>query len=199
MRTNQAKERRRAQGQSPGPSGDGAAQHKVQPKPAPKKAAEPRPPVEAKVRPVRSAQSGPLPPDTSGPVPAELHFGILLRRARERRGLSQQDVVRTTRIAERWLPALEEARLDLLPAPVFVTGYVRSYARLVGLDEGDLVERYQGLIQQRGEQLVQAALLEEPAPAPGLSPQQRRALVLGGCLVGALALLGVLLALLLRR
>jgi hypothetical protein len=188
LRTNQAKERRRAQ----------AAEAPVPQKAGPKKGTDPRPPVEAKVRPVRSAGSGPLPPDTSGPIPAELHFGILLRRARERRGLTQQDVVRTTRIAERWLPALEEARLDLLPAPVFVTGYVRSYARLVGLDEEDLVERYQGLTQQRSEQAALAALAEAPLVPAGPS-QQRRALVVGGCLVGLLCLLGAVLALLLLR
>lgn len=109
-----------------------------------------KPPPEAKVRPVRSATPTQVEKDSAA-VPPELHFGILLRRARERRGLSLQDVARVTRISDRWIPALEEARLDLLPAPVFVKGYVRSYARTVGLDEDDLVDRYQALTQQRAQ------------------------------------------------
>ncbi len=101
------------------------------------------------MRPVRSASVTPLSVDSTSP-PAELHFGILLRRARERRGFTVQNIAEVTRIADRWISSLEEARLDLLPAPVFVIGYVRSYARTVGLDEQDLVDRYHALTQQRG-------------------------------------------------
>ncbi|MCS6912781.1 MAG: helix-turn-helix domain-containing protein [Myxococcota bacterium] len=145
------------------------------------------------MRPVRSAQP-PLLPDPSPPVPAELHFGILLRRARERKGLSQQDVVHATRIAERWIPALEEARLDLLPAPVYVTGYVRSYARLVGLDGDEVVRRYQALTQQRAEQAALAA-----AARVGPTTPRRwtpRHAVVAGCCAAALALVLLLIALL---
>lgn len=143
------------------------------------------------MRPVRSAQL-PLPPDPSPPVPAELHFGILLRRARERSGLTQQDVVRATRIAERWIPALEEARLDLLPAPVFVAGYVRSYAQLVGLDGSELVRRYQALTQQRAEQAALAAATRVGPVAPRRWTRRRTAAV--GCCAAALALVLLLVA-----
>lgn len=156
MRTNQAKDQRR-RGPEPSPP------HRVK--------LEARKP-ETKVRPVRpaaslasvtnfdSAQRSGAPIDS--PPPADIHFGLLLRRARERRGLSIQDVARVTRISDKWLPALEEARLDHLPAPVFVTGYVRSYARVVGLDESDLVDRYHALNQQAGNSCPPARLWPQP-------------------------------------
>lgn len=79
----------------------------------------------------------------------ELHFGVLLRRAREQRKLSTHDVAQKTRISVRWVEALEDARLDGLPAEVFVAGYLRSYARVVGLDGQEVLERYHALVRQR--------------------------------------------------
>lgn len=73
---------------------------------------------------------------------AELHGGLMLRSARERRGLSVADIAKKTRIADRWIVAIEEARLEDLPAPVFAIGYVRSYARTVGLEPGAIVEHF---------------------------------------------------------
>jgi cytoskeleton protein RodZ len=129
------------------------------------------------------------------PPPVELHFGVTLRRAREQRGLSLRDVAQKTRISVRWLEALEEARLDGLPAVVFVSGYLRSYARAVGLDGPSLISRYHALLRERGE----------PAPSDrriGLS--RRSAAFRHGAmwlLLGALMLivLGTLLAVAYRR
>ena len=49
---------------------------------------------------------------------ADLHGGLMLRGARNGRGLSVADVAKQTRIADRWIIAIEEARLEDLPAPV---------------------------------------------------------------------------------
>lgn len=90
----------------------------------------------------------------AAPPPVELHFGVTLRRAREQRGLSTRDIAQKTRISVRWLEALEEARLDGLPAEVFVSGYLRSYARAVGLDGQSLLSRYHALLRERGEPVL---------------------------------------------
>lgn len=89
-----------------------------------------------------------------GAEPTEVHFGTLLRRARERHGLTLNDVADRTRISPRWIRALEDAQLDILPAPVFVSGYLRTYARLVGLDGQDLLARYQTLSRKRAQALA---------------------------------------------
>lgn len=99
-----------------------------------------------------SVARSPAPETTEDPLPTgEVHFGILLRRARERRGLALSDVADKTRISPRWIRAIEEAQLDILPAPVFVSGYLRTYARLVGLDGQDLLERYHSLARKRAQ------------------------------------------------
>lgn len=62
-------------------------------------------------------------------------FGRYLRRSREARCISLEEVARRTRIREHWLEHLEASRLDELPAEVFVRGFVRAHARTVGADE----------------------------------------------------------------
>jgi cytoskeletal protein RodZ len=69
------------------------------------------------------------------------HFGIYLRKQREARGMSLAALSRATKIKESSLVALEEARLDALPARVFVVGYLRAYARAVGADACEAMAR----------------------------------------------------------
>ena len=69
------------------------------------------------------------------------HFGKFLRKQREARGLSLTQLSRATKIKESNLQALEDARLDALPARVFVVGYVGAYARAVGADAGEALSR----------------------------------------------------------
>ncbi|HEX3850441.1 MAG TPA: helix-turn-helix domain-containing protein [Polyangiaceae bacterium] len=69
------------------------------------------------------------------------HFGTFLRKQREARGLSLTELSRATKIKESNLVALEDARLDALPARVFVVGYVGAYARAVGADVGEAMSR----------------------------------------------------------
>jgi transcriptional regulator with XRE-family HTH domain len=99
-----------------------------------------------------------------GPPLAPLHFGDSLRQARQQLGLSVHDVAQKTRISGRWIEALEAAQLEGLPAPVFVSGYLRSYAKAVGLDGNLLLVRYRELIEQRG---LAAALAERGAHLAG--------------------------------
>ncbi len=61
-------------------------------------------------------------------------LGRRLRDARVMAGLSLADVERDTRINRVYIEAIEDARFDELPAPVYARGFVRSYARYLGLD-----------------------------------------------------------------
>jgi cytoskeletal protein RodZ len=69
------------------------------------------------------------------------HFGKYLRKHREACGLSLADLSRTTKIKASSLALLEEARLEALPARVFVVGWVTAYAREVGCDPGEALTR----------------------------------------------------------
>ncbi len=61
-------------------------------------------------------------------------FGTFLRRAREQRGVSLQDLAVTTKISARVLEALERNDPSKLPGGIFSRAFVRAYAREVGLD-----------------------------------------------------------------
>lgn len=69
-------------------------------------------------------------------------IGAALRAAREFRGLTLQDVADSTRIRQSYIEALEALRLDELPSRPFTIGYVKSYARLLGLDGDAAVDRF---------------------------------------------------------
>lgn len=61
-------------------------------------------------------------------------FGENLRRERELRGVSLREIAEGTKISLRFLEALEEDRVDVLPGGLFPRSFVRQYASFVGLD-----------------------------------------------------------------
>jgi cytoskeleton protein RodZ len=77
-------------------------------------------------------------------------FGEDLRKERESRGIAIETITDATKISSRHLLALEEEHFDVLPGGVFNKGIVRSYARVVGLDENSWVDRFMSAYQQSG-------------------------------------------------
>jgi cytoskeleton protein RodZ len=69
-------------------------------------------------------------------------IGAVLREAREQRGISVEELSRRTKIGVSTLHALESGQTDRLPGGIFVRGFLRAYAREVGLDSEDIVRRY---------------------------------------------------------
>lgn len=67
----------------------------------------------------------------------------ILRQTREAKGVSLDEVAQRTYIKLPYLVALEEGDIDKLPAPVYIHGYIRQYAKLLGLNGSDLVLKYQ--------------------------------------------------------
>ena len=68
--------------------------------------------------------------------------GSLLRAVRERQGQSLHDLADRTRISVRYLEAIEQEEVDVLPSTTFVRGYVREMARCLHLDPNALVTGY---------------------------------------------------------
>ncbi|HJP68096.1 MAG TPA: helix-turn-helix domain-containing protein, partial [Sphingomicrobium sp.] len=64
--------------------------------------------------------------------------GERLRVAREKKGLSLEDVAAQTRIPQRHLASIETGNWDNLPAPTYTIGFAKSYASAVGLDRTDI-------------------------------------------------------------
>ncbi len=128
--------------------------------PAPKPAAAPTPgasPVRIPINgsqpaaaavpaPAAAAKPAAAPPPPADDLPTmifELGFsGALIKRLRERKGLSLDDVASSTRIAKRYLEAIEADEFSRLPAATFVRGYLRSLARLLEVDPERLSSGY---------------------------------------------------------
>jgi len=73
---------------------------------------------------------------------AKGNFGELLKREREMREVTLNEVTKATRIGPRFLEALENEEWDKLPGGVFNRGFVRAIARFLGLDEENLLAEY---------------------------------------------------------
>ncbi len=69
-------------------------------------------------------------------------FGSWLRSQREVRQVELQTITQSSKINIRYLEALELDRFDLLPATIFVKGFLREYARIVGLDPDEVLNFY---------------------------------------------------------
>jgi len=69
-------------------------------------------------------------------------FGEELKREREIRGISLKEIADDTKISKRFLEAIERNDHKTLPAPVFTRGFVRQYARYLGLNAEEMVNRY---------------------------------------------------------
>jgi len=82
------------------------------------------------------------PPWEQGAEADVISFGTWLRRQRELREISLREIADVTKISIRYLEALEQDRFDVLPAPVFAHGFLREYARYVGLDADEVVNSY---------------------------------------------------------
>ncbi len=69
-------------------------------------------------------------------------FGENLRREREMRGVSLEEISNATRIGTRFLQALENDDWESLPGGVFRRGFIRAVARYLGLNEDTLLAEY---------------------------------------------------------
>ena len=69
-------------------------------------------------------------------------FGESLKSEREMRGVTLEEISAATRIAPRFLKAIENEDWDQLPGGVFNRGFVRAVARYLGLDEENIVAEY---------------------------------------------------------
>lgn len=69
-------------------------------------------------------------------------IGSRLRQFRQAQSLSLEDVASKTRVQARLLKAIEEGRIDILPEPVYVQGFIKRFADAIGLDGEDLANEY---------------------------------------------------------
>ena len=102
-------------------------------------------------------------------------FGDRMRREREMRGVTLEEISESTKISKRALQALEEEDFDLLPGGIFNKGFVRAYARFLGIDEeqavADFMAAYAGS-HEAEEKNPFPLRLEDRAAQPPLNPKR---------------------------
>lgn len=114
-------------------------------------------------------------------------FGEQLRQARETQNITLQEIAASTKISSRALQALESEHFDQLPGGIFNKGFVRAYARYVGLDEEKMLAAYLAAAKTDGssETDMQAMSSQITAAQAG----RRDSGVNGTALIGIVALL----------
>jgi cytoskeleton protein RodZ len=103
-------------------------------------------------------------------------IGSTLKQARRAQGLKISDISQQLRISVDYLSKLEMGAFDQLPAPAYVTGFLRSYGQCVALDPTTLVARYNDLT-------TKAATMPTYKIPMGARPPQRSAPAIASMLV----------------
>jgi cytoskeleton protein RodZ len=99
-------------------------------------------------------------------------FGDRLRREREMRGITLDEITESTKISRRHLEALEGEHFDQLPGGVFNKGFVRAYAHFLGIDEDQAVADYSAAVHEQPEPEDKFPLEIHEEPDPDLNPRR---------------------------
>lgn len=99
-------------------------------------------------------------------------FGDRLRREREMRGITLDEITESTKISRRHLEALEGEHFDQLPGGVFNKGFVRAYAHFLGIDEDQAVADYSAASHEQPEPEDKFPLEIHEEPDPDLNPRR---------------------------
>src|SRR5215213_6947155 len=111
-------------------------------------------------------------------------FGENLRRERELRGIELREMAEATKISIRFLQALEQDRVDILPGGMFQRAFVRQYARYLGLDPERLVAEF---VYAHGGETVP---VKDTRSAVRVDQGPPRGLILLGITIALLGLVG---------
>ncbi len=95
-------------------------------------------------------------------------LGNNLRRTREERGISLEEISQKTKISTRLLQAIENEQFDRLPGGLISRSFVRQYARELGVDENMAVQEY---VQASAERVEAPAVLLSDTPDQSFSAE----------------------------
>ncbi len=104
-------------------------------------------------------------------------IGSSLREARTRQGLEFPELEELTKIRPKYLRALEDEQFEILPAPTYVRGFLRSYAEALGLDGQPFVDEYNTRFAV-GDEDIPVRTRRVPQPRRGRAPRESRMVVL---------------------
>lgn len=108
-------------------------------------------------------------------------MGAQLRQLREARGETASDVAHSLKLTSRQIEAMEAGRLDLLPGAAFARGFLRNYARYLGVDAAVVLAAFESEVAPRAVELapVSNAVGVMPSGSGGRSVQLPVGLIAG--------------------
>jgi hypothetical protein len=106
--------------------------------------------------------------------------GALLRRGREAAGLDLSEIGEITKIPERHLQTIEQGEFTALPARAYAVGFARTYARAVGLDEGEIAQRVRDELDGASAEQMRARPSSFEAGDPARVPSSRLSWIAAG-------------------
>lgn len=101
-------------------------------------------------------------------------FGERMQREREMRNITLDEIATSSKISARMLRALEEEDFDKLPGGIFNKGFVRSYARYLGIDEEQALTDYVVALKTRQQSATPGATANEPELLPAIYAAKKR-------------------------
>jgi len=122
-------------------------------------------------------------------------LGEKLRQARQERGISISEVAEQTRISSLYLEAIENDEYKTLPGGIFNKGFVRSYAKYVGVDEQEALQDYSTIvIENEGREnernmSYRPEVLTDDQPSSAIIPTIIFAVIILGLMTGGILFL----------
>lgn len=117
-------------------------------------------------------------------------IGNYLKSGREARNIRLSEVARSTKISKWYLDCLEKDEFDKIPGGPYIKGYIASYASFIGLEEDEILKRYDSLqISSADDNENSNHLLQDKKrkKLPGVSFGKKRLLILSMAVLVALA------------
>ncbi len=83
------------------------------------------------------------------------NLGEYLKNKREEKGLTIQQVANETKIQKMYLRAIEEQNFEELPEATYVKGFLKSYAKTIGVDPQEVLDVYVEMINEKKKDLYE--------------------------------------------
>ena len=106
-------------------------------------------------------------------------LGAIFKETREKQGKTLEDAVKETKIAKKYLIAIENENFDIFPGETYLIGFIRNYAQFLGLNPDEMIQRYKSYKIQ-----------EQPTPIEQLTarPRKTKYIVMLAAILGIIAI-----------
>jgi len=115
-------------------------------------------------------------------------LGELLRKERERKGLSLKDIENAVNIRVLYLNAIENGEYHIIPGEVYLKGFIRNYANYLGLNGAEIVDLYRKNQTPPPQQVVNETIIPSKQYSPNTSKFFKNRKMLAGIAAGFILL-----------